>query len=248
MISALAITYNEEEHIARFIKSLSFADEIIIVDSNSTDKTVEIATSLNAKVISRRFENFSSQRNFALDQASHEWIVFFDVDETITPQLAEEIQSKINSNNDVSAYKVKRHFIFMGKRIKYSGFQNDAVVRVFKKSDCSYNSDLVHETLQVNGKTEMLKNTSDHYSYKTFDLYNDKLTRYSKLQAEMLYIKNIRPNLFHFIIKPCWRFFHQYIIKLGFLDGKEGFIIAYLSAFAVFKRYLFLWIMYRKID
>lgn len=248
MISALAITYNEEEHIERFIKSVAFADEIIIVDSFSTDRTVDIAKSLNARVIVRDFKNFSDQKNFALAQAKNEWIVFFDLDETISNDLAEEIQTKIKSSSDTVAYKVKRHFHFMGKRINYSGFQNDAVVRVFKKSACRYNSNLVHETLEVKGKTETLKNTSEHYSYKTFDLYNDKLTHYSKLQAEMLYQKNIRPTAFHFVLKPWWRFFHQYIIKLGILDGKEGFILAYLSAFAVFKRYLFLWTKYRNID
>ncbi|MEO6348701.1 MAG: glycosyltransferase family 2 protein [Aquaticitalea sp.] len=248
MISALAITYNEEKHIERFIKSLAFAAEIIIVDSNSTDKTVEMATALNVKVLTRNFDNFSAQKNFALEQASYEWILFFDLDEFISDELAQEIQSKINSSSDTIAYKVKRNFYFMGKRIKYSGFQNDAVVRVFSKSSGYFNSNLVHETLEINGKIETLNNTSDHYGYKTFDLYNDKLTNYSKLQAEMLYIKNVRPNFYHFLIRPFWRFFHQYFVKLGFMDGKEGFILAYLSAFAVIKRYLFLWTKYRNID
>ncbi len=248
MISALAITYNEEEHIERFIKSLSFADEIIIVDSNSTDKTVEIAKGLNAKVFKRDFDNFSAQKNFALEQATHDWIVFFDLDEVISESLATEIQTKMDTASEVSAFKVKRNFYFMGKHIRYSGFQNDAVVRVFKKSDSHYGDSLVHETLKVNGKTETLKNKSDHYSYKTLDAYNEKLTSYSKLQAETLYQNNTRPNFYHFIFRPFWRFFHQYIIKLGFLDGKEGFILAYLSAFAVVKRYLFLWTMYRKLD
>lgn len=248
MISALAITYNEEQHIERFIKSLSFADEIIIVDSNSTDETVAIAKSLNAKVITRDFDNFSSQKNYALEQANHDWIVFFDLDETISTELADEIQSKINSSTETVAFKVKRHVHFMGKRIRYSGFQNDEVVRVFEKSACHYNSNFVHETLEVKGKCETLKNHSEHFSYKSFDLYNDKLTLYSRLQAEMLYAKNLRPNAFHFMVRPWFRFFHQYIIKLGFLDGKEGFILAYLSAFAVFKRYLFLWGRYRNIE
>jgi len=248
MISALAITYNEEEHIERFIKSLSFANEIIIVDSGSTDKTVEIAQQLNATVYHRNFDDFSSQKNFALEKATHEWIVFFDLDEMISEELASEIKSKIASKSDISAYKVKRNFNFMGKRIKYSGFQNDAVIRVFKKSEASYGENLVHEILSVKGKTDILKNKSDHYSYKSFDAYNEKLTQYAKLQAEMLYQKNKRPNLYHFFIRPLWRFKHQYVIKFGFLDGKEGFILAYLSAFAVFKRYLFLWTKYRHID
>ncbi|WP_372753280.1 glycosyltransferase family 2 protein [Mariniflexile sp.] len=248
MISALAITYNEEKHIERFIKSLSFADEIVIIDSNSSDKTVEIAKAHNAKVIIRDFDNFSAQKQFALEQAKHDWVVFFDLDEDISEALATEIQEKIKVKHDVTAYKVKRNFYFMGKHMKYSGFQNDVVFRVFKKSHATFSSNPVHETLSVNGNTEVLKNTSNHYSYCTFDSFNQKLTSYSKLQAQMLYDKKVRPNFYHFVIRPFWRFFHQFFIKFGILDGKEGFILAYLNAFGVLKRYLFLWTMYRRID
>ena len=248
MISALAITYNEEENIESFIKSLSFADEIIIVDSGSTDKTLELARQYEIKIVNRTFDNFSAQKNFALQQAKHDWIVFFDLDEVISEELAEEIKQKTLLVSNTKAYKVKRNFYFMGKRIKYSGFQNDSVVRLFKKEVCSYNTNLVHETLNVNGTIETLKHRSDHFTYKSFDLYNQKLTQYSKLQAKMLYQKNVRPSLYHFLVRPWFRFFHQYVIKLGILDGKEGFILAYLSAFSVFKRYLYLWTMYRKIE
>ena len=248
MISALAISYNEEANIKKFITSLSFADEIIIVDSNSPDKTVELAKSLGAKVIIRDFDNFSNQKNFALQQAKHAWVVFFDLDETISPELASEIKTAIENDGTADAFKVKRNFYFMGKHIKYSGFQNDAVIRVFKKSKAKYSSNLVHETLEVDGKVETLKHKSEHFSYKDFDHYNNKLTQYSKLQAQALYNNNMRPNLYHFLGRPCYRFWHQYLIRLGFLDGKEGFILAYTSAFAVFKRYLYLWTMYRNIE
>lgn len=248
MISALAITFNEEEHIERYIKSLSFADEIIIIDSFSTDKTVEIAKELGAKVVQREFDNFSNQKNYAISLAKHNWIVFFDLDEDISTDLAEEIQNKLKFGSNTIAYKVKRNFHFMGKRIKYSGFQNDAVIRIFKKENAKYNGKSVHETLEVDGKVETLKTRSNHFSYKGFDAYNQKLTDYSKLQAEMLYKKNLRPNMYHFLFRPWYRFFHQYFIKLGFLDGKEGFILAYCSGFAVYKRYIQLWTMYRNID
>ncbi|MCB0462715.1 MAG: glycosyltransferase family 2 protein [Flavobacteriaceae bacterium] len=248
MISALAISYNEEAHIEKFIKSLSFADEIIIVDSDSTDNTVELAKSLGAIVLIRDFDNFSNQKNLALQQAKHEWVVFFDLDESINQDLAEEIKSSIANPGTADAFKVKRNFYFMGKCIKYSGFQNDAVVRIFKKSKAKYSNSLVHETLEIDGNIGSLKHRSDHFSYKGFDHYNNKLTHYSKLQAKALYNKNVRPNLYHFLIRPCYRFWHQYLIRLGFLDGKEGFILAYTSAFAVFKRYLYLWTMYRNIE
>ena len=248
MISAIAITYNEEQYIERYIKSLSFADEIIIVDSNSTDKTTTLAKQLGAKVITREFDNFSSQKNFAIGHAANNWIVFFDLDESISAELTDEIKRKVESDKNAIAYKVKRINHFMGKKIMYSGFQNDYVVRLFHKDYCSYNNNQVHETLNVKGQIETLTNSSNHYTYKNFDAYNEKLSHYSKLQAQALFDKNIRPNMYHFLIRPLYRCVHQYVFRLGFLDGKEGLILAYLSAFAVFKRYLFLWTMYRNID
>lgn len=248
MISALAITYNEESNIESYIESLSFADEIIIVDSNSTDNTVTLAKKHNVTVIERVFDSFSDQKNYAISLAKHDWIVFFDLDEKITKTLAEEIVSTLNSKPPLKAYKVKRNFIFMEKRIKYSGFQTDKVVRLFNKNFCKYNGSSVHETIVTKGKIGVLKNTLDHHSYRGFDSYNKKLSSYSKLQAEQLFNKNVRPNMYHFLFRPWYRFMHQYFLRLGILDGKEGFILAYINAFSVFKRYIQLWLMYRKIN
>lgn len=248
MISALAITYNEESNIESYIESLSFADEIIIVDSNSTDNTVALAKKHNVTVVKRAFDNFSNQKNYAISLAKNNWIVFFDLDEKISEPLAEEIMSTVSSKNPMNAYLVKRNFIFMGKRLKYSGFQTDIVIRLFNKNYCRYNGNSVHETIETSEKIGHLKNTSDHYTYKDFDSYNQKLSQYSKLQAEQLFKKNVRPNMYHFLFRPWYRFMHQYFLRLGILDGKEGFILAYINAFSVFKRYIQLWLMYRKIN
>ncbi|HAB26349.1 MAG: glycosyl transferase family 2 [Xanthomarina sp.] len=248
MISALAITYNEESNIESYIESLSFADEIVIVDSFSTDNTVALAKKHNVTVVQRPFDNFSNQKNHAISLAKNDWIVFFDLDEKISDVLANEIVSKVNSKNPLKAYKVKRNFIFMGKRLKYSGFQTDEVIRLFHKDYCKYNGNAVHETIVTSEKVGLLKNTSDHNTYKGFDAYNQKLSQYSKLQAQQLFQKNLRPNLYHFLFRPWYRFMHQYFLRLGILDGKEGFILAYINAFSVFKRYIQLWLMYRKID
>lgn len=248
MISALAITYNEEKNVERYIKSLSFADEIIIVDSFSTDNTVEIAKQLGAKVVQREFDNFSAQKNYALSLATNNWVTFFDLDEIVTTELAEEITNIVKTNPKNEAYKVKRNFYFMGKRLKYSGFQTDTVVRLFNKNQCKYNGKLVHEVLETSKTIDKFKHHVEHQTYKSFDNYNEKLTLYSKLQAEALFKKNIRPNLYHFLFRPWYRFMHQYFLRLGFLDGKEGFIISYIHAFSVFKRYIQLWTMYRNIE
>ena len=248
MISALAITYNEEINIEDYIKSLYFADEIIIVDSFSSDKTLEIANKYNVKVIQRKFTNFSDQKNFALTLAKHDWVVFFDLDEKISDELVQEIKTLKNSNPKCSAYRIKRNFYFMGKRIKYSGFQTDYSVRFFNKKHCKYNGDLVHENIVTSHKIGRLKHELQHHSYKSFDNYNNKLSHYSKLQAQELFDKNIRPTISHLIFRPLYRFMHQYLVRLGFLDGKEGFILSYIHAFSVFKRYLQLWLMYRKLN
>lgn len=247
-ITALAITYNEEENVKRYVDSLAFADEIIFIDSQSTDNTVKIATDLGVKVIQRKFDDFSNQRNYAIEQAANDWIIFFDLDEVMTPALEKEIKKKINSKSEKVAYFVKRNFFFLGKRMKYGGWQNDRAIRLFNKHYCCYNGNLVHEVIKTQGKTGKLKSSVNHYSYKNFDNYNDKLNLYSKLQAENLYLKKVKPNLYHFFIRPGYRFLWQYLFRLGFLDGKEGFILAYVHSFSVFKRYLQLWMMHRKIE
>jgi glycosyltransferase involved in cell wall biosynthesis len=247
-ITALAITFNEEENVKRYIESLSFADEIIFIDSYSTDNTVAIAKELGATVIQKKFEDFSSQRNFAIQQSNTDWIMFFDLDEIVTPELEREILQVIAEQNQYVGFFVKRNYYFLGKLIKYGGWQNDKVIRIFNKNFCQYNGNLVHEVIVTNGKVSQLKNNVNHYSYKDFDNYNNKLNHYSKLQAESLYQRNLRPKAYHFFIRPTYRFFWQYIYRLGILDGKEGYILAYVHAFSVFKRYLQLWMRYRKIE
>ena len=247
-ITALAITFNEEANVDRYAASLSFADEIIFVDSESTDATVERATALGVKVLTRKFTNFSEQRNYAIEQASHDWILFFDLDEIISPELEQEIKATVHQPGNKTAFFVKRTFHFMGKRIRFGGWQNDKAIRLFNKNFGAYNGNLVHEEVLSNGQVGFLKNRLNHYSYKSFDNYNDKLNLYSKLQALNLYQKKKRPNGYHFFIRPLYRFFWQYLFRLGVLDGKEGFILAYVHSFSVFKRYLQLWMMYRKID
>lgn len=247
-ISALCITLNEAEVLEGFLKSLDFVDEIVLVDSYSEDATVQIAKEFEkVQVYQRRFDNFSDQKNYAISKAQHEWLLFFDPDEEITPALRDEILQAIHDTDKV-AFLVRRQLYFMGKKIRYSGFQTDWVVRIFKNGHGHYNGNLVHETLAVEGPVGKLKTRFPHHTYKSFDAYTAKLHQYSTLQARMLYEKKKKPKLHHFIVRPWYRFWHQYILRLGVLDGKEGFILAYINAFSVFKRYVNLWLLYRKIN
>ncbi len=247
-ISALAITLNEAENIQSFIESLDFVDEIIIVDSFSTDETVTLAQQFEKVTVhQRKFDNFSEQKNYAISKASNDWILFFDPDEEITSDVKKEILQTLQ-NPKADAYFIRRQLYFMGKKIKYSGFQTDWVVRLFHKNHGKYDGNLVHETLHVTGTTGKLKTRVPHHTYKSFDDYTAKLHRYSSLQARMLYEKGKKPRWFHFVFRPLYRFWHQYLLRLGILDGKEGFILAYINAFSVWKRYINLWLLYRKLN
>lgn len=246
-ITALAITLNEAETIESFLESLDFVDEIIIVDSYSTDDTVALATKFDkVTVYERKFDDFSSQKNYAISKASNDWVLFFDPDEEITPSVKEEIQ-QVLQNPSANAYMVRRQLYFMGKKIKYSGFQTDWVVRLFHKKYCRYNGNLVHETIDVEGPTGQLKTRVPHHTYKSYDDYVGKLNHYSKLQAQMLFEKKKKAGWYEFIVRPSYRFWHQYILRLGILDGKEGYILATINAHSVFRRYAYLRLLNRNL-
>lgn len=240
-ISALLITYNEERNIEKFLEEAWYADEIIIVDSESTDRTAEIAKKHPKVVfITRKFDNFTAQKNFAIDQAKNEWVTFFDADERISKALVNEMIEEIKQGR-ADAFFIYRRFYFMEKYIKRSGWQNDKAIRLFKKSKNRYGEGrLVHELIDSKGKVRFLKNRLDHYSYYSVEEYDRKLTQYSILRARELFAKGLKPNIFHFWVKPWFRFVHHYILRLGVFDGGEGYIISKLHAHHVFKRYLFL--------
>lgn len=240
-ISALLITYNEERNIQKFLDEAWYADEIVIVDSESTDRTAEIAKKHpKVRFIVRKFDHFTAQKNFTIEQAKNEWVTFFDADERIPKALIHEMLDEIEK--DVAdAFMVYRRFYFMDKYIKHSGWQNDKVIRLFKKSKNRYGEGrLVHELIDSKGKVKFLRNRLDHYSYFSVEEYDRKLTQYSILRAKELFEKRLKPNVFHFWIKPWYRFMHHYVMRLGILDGGEGYIISKLHAHSVFKRYLFL--------
>lgn len=239
-LTALVITYNEENNIDALIENLSFADEIIIVDSYSTDKTPsKVKAYPEVKFIQHKFTNFSAQRNFALQHVNTEWVLFIDADERITPQLKREIYATINNpKSDIVAYEMYRQFYFKNQIVRFSGWQTDKVFRLYKKDHVAFNKELfVHELLDVNGKSGELNNKLIHYSFDSYESYKSKMIQYAKLRAKELYIKKLKPTFFHFYIKPLYRFMSHYIIRLGILDGNKGITISYLNAYYVYRRY-----------
>lgn len=239
LLTALVITRNEEQNIKTVLDDLAFADEIIVVDSFSSDRTFEIASSfVKVKVIQHPFDNFAAQRNYALSLASNSWILFIDADERLSLELQEEISHVINQNDCASAYYMRRNFMFENKKLRFSGWQTDKIIRLFRKENASYNiQKIVHEKLIVNGKIGKLKNRLIHFSYSNYEDYKEKMIFYGQLKAQEELIKNTNPNFFHFYIRPTYQFLNQYIVRFGFLDGKKGIIICYLNALSVAVRF-----------
>ncbi|MEN2400042.1 glycosyltransferase family 2 protein [Flavobacterium sp. MC2016-06] len=239
LLTALVITYNEEHNIKVVLENLAFADEIIVLDSFSSDRTFEIAASFkNVKVAQRTFDNFAFQRNYALSLAKNPWILFIDADERLTPELEQEITAVINLKNSEAAYFMRRNFMFKSQKLHFSGWQTDKIIRLFKRENAAYNREkIVHEKLIVNGKIGKLKNKLIHHSYTNYENYKQKMVFYGQLKAQEEFVKKTKPNFFHFYVRPAYQFLNQYIVRFGFLDGKKGIIICYLNALSVAVRF-----------
>ena len=237
-ITAIIPTFNEQHNIAGAIDSVSWADEIIVVDSFSTDQTVEIAKSKGVRLLQREYEHSASQKNWTIPQATHQWVFLLDADERVTNKLQKEIKIILESNELKDAYWIKRANYFMNKRVRFSGWQGDKVIRLFKRDLCSYENKHVHAEIICKGEVGVLKEKLAHYTFKDMAHYLEKWDRYSSWSAEDHYKKGQRPTIFHFVLKPTFRFIRDYIIRLGFLDGITGLIICSLSSMGIFMRYV----------
>jgi len=242
-ITAIIPTLNEAVNIEDAIESVNFADEVIVIDSYSTDDTVKLANKHQVKIISRKFDDYSSQKNYAISKAKYNWIYVLDADERITPALRKELLEVAKNPDVFVGFNIYRTFYFVDKKLNYSGWQHDKAIRFFKKDSCKYNGKLVHENIIANGKVGILKNKLKHFSYRSFDHYIEKLNKYAALQAKMLIESNKRITLLHVLIKPPLRFLIQYFIKLGILDGYPGFIISVVHTYGVLVRYIKFWLL-----
>lgn len=231
-LTVIIPTYNEEHYIEGALYSVRFADEIIVVDSFSTDTTAEIAKSHNCKVIQRQFDNFSNQKNHALQFATTEWILFLDADERITYSLQKEIEKAMESGKH-TAYKLHFPHFFMNRFMYHH--HND-VTRLVKREKCHFEG-TVHEKLIVEGSVGKLKSKVLHFTYKGLMHNLQKKDHYAWFQAEQMKARNKNTGYLQMFFKPTYRFFHEYIIKRGFLDGIPGLAVASINAYGVFSRY-----------
>ncbi len=238
-ITALLITLNEEKHMEKVLENLSFCDEIIVVDSFSTDNTTSIiAKYQHVKLIQREFKNYTDQKQFALEKATHNWVLFMDADERVTPLLKTEILSTINLDNPAAAYFFLRTFMYKNEVLRFSGWQTDKNYRLFQKSKVKFVKDrIVHETLEVNGTSKTLKNRLIHYSFNSYEEYKGKMIKYGKMKAKEAFYNGKKARWYHSIFRPFWKFVNHYFLRFGFLDGKKGIVISYLNALGVHSRY-----------
>lgn len=237
-ISACIITLNEEDNIKTCLSSLNFVDEIILVDSGSTDQTLKIAEEFTkVKIFYRKFDNYINQKNFCIEQTSHEWILSLDADEEVSENLKSEIQN-LNLDESMDGYFIPRLTYYLGKWIYHSGWYPNFQLRFFKKSKGKFAGILVHETVQISGQVHHLKNPLHHYSYKNISDHLKFIDRYSDLCADEKFKKGKNSGVFIAIIKSVWKFIFMYFIKFGFLDGKVGLIISILGSYYNFLKYI----------
>ena len=228
-LSVVIIAKNEEKFIGDAIRSAEFADEILILDSDSTDDTCKIAKQLGARVENQAWLGFGPQKNRAVDLATNDWVFVLDSDERIPPKLCSEIITTLK-NPSFDGYFVGRLNNFFGKDIKTCGLYPDYSVRLFNRAKGRFNDVPVHECVEIEGKVAKLKNHMIHLAYSNVDEFIEKQRYYSE-------ISNKKKNIVKAIINPCWTFFKLYFIKLGFLDGWHGYIIAKIYAKYTFWKY-----------
>ena len=240
-ITAVIAAHNESANIEACIASLDWAREVIVVENESSDDTVDRARAAGATVISPKFTTIGAARNNAINRAQTPWILVVDADERCTDELAAEIQKIIANPGGHSAFRVPRRNYFLGKEIKHGGWGSDKPLRLFKR-ELRYNANLVHEHVDVtNGTVGEVKGSLLHYTYTSLDQYFEKFDRYSRWWAEQNFAKGRRSGAGAVLFKPPARFVGMYVLKGGFRDGARGLVLACLAAASVMAKYARLW-------
>ncbi|OZI47075.1 glycosyltransferase family 2 protein [Bordetella genomosp. 4] len=236
-LSVIIITKNEAKHIVGCLESVAFADEFIVVDSGSTDNTVELARDFGAHVeVTSDWPGFGPQKNRALDLATGDWVLSIDADERVTPELAREIQAVL-AVPKADAYEIPRLSEFCGRFIRHSGWWPDYVLRLFKRGTGRFTDAAVHERVVPQGPVLQLKGHFEHYPYPNLDALINKINRYSSDAAAMMYARGKRATVFSAMGHGFWTFVRIYLIRRGFLDGRHGLVLAVTAAAGSFFRY-----------
>jgi glycosyltransferase involved in cell wall biosynthesis len=240
-LSVTIIAWNEEERLRGCLESVAWADEIVVVDAESGDKTVQIAHEFTDKVSVRPWPGFAAQKNFAIDQASGDWILSLDADERVTPELRDRVRAILKDESAVDGYSIPRRNIFWGAWVRHGGLYPDYQLRLFRRSAGRFVENAVHESVTVSGRVEALAEPMLHHSYRDLEDFVRRSNRYSTLSAQDWIRRGRRAGLMGLVTRPLGRFFSMYIVHRGFLDGWRGFVLAVLYAEYVFLRMAKVW-------
>lgn len=236
-LSGVVLTRNEEKNIERCLKSISFCGEVLVIDDNSTDKTLQIATRMGAKIFKKLLNgDFSEQRNFALNVATGDWILYIDADEQVTPELAESIKNAITSSHVTKAYFLKRRDFFWNKELRYGEIRKVrdwGLIRLVKKGFGKWKHP-VHEIYDTKGPTGILSGFLNHYPHQTVKSFLQTVNNYSTIRANELLAQKKSVGISEIIFLPFGKFFINYFVNLGFLDGPSGFVYAFMMSFHSF--------------
>jgi glycosyltransferase involved in cell wall biosynthesis len=236
-ISATIITLNEERNIARAIESIRCADEIVVVDSGSTDRTCQIAEQLGARVVHEPWRGYAAQKNLASQHASHDWILSVDADEAITEELEAEILALRQTEPEVAGYSMPRLTQYLGRWILHSGWYPDRKIRLFHRERAEWQGGFVHESVQANGPAGHLQGNLQHFTCDSLSQHLRTLDGYTTLAAQELRARNARVPARRLLLDPAWTFLRTYFIHRGFLDGPQGLAIAWMAALYTFLKY-----------
>ena len=245
-ISAIITTFNEEKEIADCIRSLEWCDEIFVVDSFSTDRTVDIIREFpKARLLQRKYYGSAAQKNWAMDRTSHKWILIFDADERCPPRLRAEIEKLLSEKPKPDSYRIRRRVYFLGKPIRFSGFQRDLVVRLLRRGRGRYPNLRVHADMATIGPPATLRNPLDHYMVRDLSEYAGRVCKYGVWGAAQGWKEGHSSGALEFIGRPTWRFLRTYFVQLGILDGLPGLIFCSMQAFGTFLKWSILWDWHR---
>ena len=245
-LSITIITLDEAVHIGAAIDSASFADEILVVDSGSGDGTTEIARSKGARVLTRAWTGYVDQKNFAADEAAHDWIFSLDADERIPAALAAEIRSVLAANPSCHGYRVPRVAFHLGRWIRTTDFYPDYQMRLYDRRFARWRGRYVHESVAVDGSVGYLKNDLRHYSFSDLRDQLERINRYSTLSAAQMYEEGRRAGPLGILLHPPAAFLRNYVLRRGFLDGTAGLTISLMNAWSVGLKFMKLWELQRR--
>lgn len=244
-ISACIITFNEADRIGDCLASLAFCEDILVVDSGSTDDTCAIAQRAGARVLLRPFDGYRSQKQFAVDNATHDWVLCLDADERVSPELRAQIEgARQRGFAQAAGYRFARLSEYFGKFLRRGNAYPDHVLRLFDRRRGGWRGDReIHEAASVDGAVSTLTGDLIHFPYRTFDQQLRKTQRYAQMMAQYEFARGKRASLAKLIVSPAWRFWRGYLFRLGFLDGWHGLVYAYVRANYVRQKTIMLWLL-----